>query len=73
MTFATQGGLCFRNAKSNEAVVEGGEGRVDQYHCAAVIARIEHGIENKMTAGGKIVEMASVSGVRFLNKQTTFP
>jgi len=53
VTFTTQEVLCFKNAKSGEVIV-GAEDRVEQCHYAAVITRIE----DKLTAGWNIVEMA---------------
>jgi len=65
VTFATQEVLCFKNAKSGEVIV-GAEDRVEQCHYAAVITRIEEEIENELTAGWKIVEMARRSARAYL-------
>ena len=65
VTFATQEVLCFKNAKTGEAVV-GAEDRVEQCHYAAVITRVEDEIENELTAGWKIVEMARRSARAYL-------
>jgi len=65
VTFATQEVLCFKNAKSGEVIV-GAEDRVEQCHYAAVITRIEDEIENELTAGWKIVEMARRSARAYL-------
>ena len=65
VTFATQEVLCFKNVKSGEVIV-GAEDRVEQCHYAAVITRIEDEIENELTAGWKIVEMARRSARAYL-------
>jgi len=65
VTFATQEVLCFKNAKSGEVIV-GAEDRVEQCHYAAVITRIEDEIENELTAGWKIIEMARRSARAYL-------
>lgn len=65
ITFATQEVLCFKNAKTGEVIV-GAEDRVEQCHYAAVIARIEEEIEDELTAGWKVVEMARRSARAYL-------
>jgi import inner membrane translocase subunit TIM44 len=65
VTFATQEVMCFRNAKTRE-VVSGAEDRVEQCHYAAVITRIEDDLDNELTAGWKIIEMARRSARAYL-------
>jgi import inner membrane translocase subunit TIM44 len=65
VTFATQEVMCFRNAKTRE-VISGAEDRVEQCHYAAVITRIEDDLDNELTAGWKIIEMARRSARAYL-------
>ena len=65
MTFATQEVLCFKNAKTREVIV-GAEDRVEQCQYAAVITRIEEDIDDELTAGWKIIEMARRSSRAYL-------
>jgi len=65
VTFATQEMLLFRNAKSREIVV-GNEKRVEQCHYAAVITRVEEELDNELTGGWKVAEMARRSARAYL-------
>lgn len=65
VTFATQEMLIFRNAKSREIVI-GTESRVEQCHYAAVITRVEEELDNELTGGWKVVEMARRSARAYL-------
>lgn len=49
--------LIFRDPKTREIVV-GQEDRVEQCTYGAVITRIEEDIDNELTGGWKVVEMA---------------
>ncbi|CAE7055418.1 unnamed protein product [Rhizoctonia solani] len=57
VSFSTQEVLVFRNAKSGEVVV-GAPDRVEQCSYAAVITRVEDELDNELTGGWKVVEMA---------------
>ena len=57
VTFATQELLLFRNAKSG-AVVVGSESDVEQCRYAMVLTRVETELDNELTGGWKVVEMA---------------
>ena len=65
ITFATQEVLLFRNVKTGEVVV-GAEDRVEQCMYAAVITRIREEINDELTGGWKIVEMARRSARAYL-------
>lgn len=65
ITFATQEVLLFRNAKNGEIVV-GAEDRVEQCMYAAVVTRIREEINDELTGGWKIVEMARRSARAYL-------
>lgn len=65
VTFATQEVLLFRNAKTREVVV-GREDRVEQCTYAAVITRIEEELDDELTGGWKVVEMARRSARAYL-------
>ncbi|KAI0923887.1 hypothetical protein AcW1_006715 [Taiwanofungus camphoratus] len=65
ITFATQELLLFRNIKTGEIVV-GAEDKVEQCHYAAVITRVEEELDNELTGGWKIVEMARRSARAYL-------
>ncbi|KAI0704338.1 mitochondria import inner membrane translocase TIM44 subunit [Cytidiella melzeri] len=65
ITFTTQEMLIFRNAKTREIVV-GAENKVDQCHYAAVITRVEEELDNELTGGWKVVEMARRSARAYL-------
>lgn len=56
VTFATQEVMLFRNAKTREIVV-GAENKVEQCHYAAVITRVEEGLDDELTGGWKVVEV----------------
>ncbi|WWC73315.1 uncharacterized protein I206_107282 [Kwoniella pini CBS 10737] len=57
ITFATQEQLLFRSAKTGEVIV-GSERDVEQCRYAMVVTRVEKELENELTSGWKIVEMA---------------
>ncbi|CAE6513782.1 unnamed protein product [Rhizoctonia solani] len=57
VSFSTQEVLVFRNAKTGEVVV-GAPDRVEQCSYAAVITRVEDELDNELTGGWKVVEMA---------------
>ncbi|CAE6357079.1 unnamed protein product [Rhizoctonia solani] len=57
VSFSTQEVLVFRNAKTAEVVV-GAPDRVEQCSYAVVITRVEDELDNELTGGWKIVEMA---------------
>ena len=57
VTFATQELLLFRNAKTGEAAV-GAENSVDACRYALVLTRVEKEMDNELTGGWKVVEMA---------------
>ncbi|CAE6433104.1 unnamed protein product [Rhizoctonia solani] len=57
VSFSTQEVLVFRNAKTAEIVV-GAPDRVEQCSYAAVITRVEDELDNELTGGWKVVEMA---------------
>ncbi|KAJ3479756.1 hypothetical protein NLI96_g8835 [Meripilus lineatus] len=65
ITFATQEMLLFRNAKTKEIMV-GAEDRVEQCHYAAVVTRVEEDLDNELTGGWKVVEMARRSARAYL-------
>ncbi|KAJ3548520.1 hypothetical protein NM688_g5286 [Phlebia brevispora] len=65
ITFATQEMLLFRNAKSGEIIV-GAEDRVEQCHYAAVVTRVQEELDNDLTGGWKVVEMARRSARAYL-------
>lgn len=57
VSFASQEVLLFRNAKTGEAVV-GHENDVEQCRYAMVLTRVDTELDNELTAGWKVVEMA---------------
>ncbi|CAE6417278.1 unnamed protein product, partial [Rhizoctonia solani] len=57
VSFSTQEVLVFRNAKTAEVVV-GAPDRVEQCSYAVVVTRVEDELDNQLTGGWKIVEMA---------------
>ncbi|KIJ55358.1 hypothetical protein M422DRAFT_23956, partial [Sphaerobolus stellatus SS14] len=65
ITFSTQEMLLFRNAVSGEVVV-GAENRVEQCTYAAVLTRIDSELDNEITGGWKVVEMARRSARAYL-------
>lgn len=65
VTFATQEILLFRNAKTRDVVV-GAEDRVEQCHYAAVITRSELELDDELTGGWKVIEMARRSARAYL-------
>jgi mitochondrial import inner membrane translocase subunit TIM44 len=58
ITFMTQEVLLFRNAKTREVVV-GREDRVEQCTYAAVLTRVEEGLDDELTGGWKVVEVST--------------
>ncbi|KAG8698499.1 protein translocase subunit [Ceratobasidium sp. 394] len=65
VSFSTQEVLVFRNAKTGEVAV-GAPDRVEQCSYAAVVTRIEDELDNELTGGWKVVEMARRSARSFL-------
>ncbi|KAG8760287.1 protein translocase subunit [Ceratobasidium sp. 428] len=65
VSFSTQEVLVFRNAKTGEVAV-GAPDRVEQCSYAAVMTRIEDELDNELTGGWKVVEMARRSARSFL-------
>jgi import inner membrane translocase subunit TIM44 len=65
VTFATQEVLMFRDVKTNEVVV-GAEDKVEQCTYAAVLTRLESELDNEVTGGWKVVEMARRSARSYL-------
>ena len=63
--FNTQEVLLFRNAKTREVVV-GAEDRVEQCTYYAAITRVEDELDNELTGGWKIIEMARRSARAYL-------
>ncbi|WVN91172.1 uncharacterized protein L203_106427 [Cryptococcus depauperatus CBS 7841] len=57
ITFATQEQLLFRSAKTGKVVV-GDEGSVEMCRYAMVVTRVETELDNELTGGWKVVEMA---------------
>ncbi|TYJ54333.1 hypothetical protein B9479_004998 [Cryptococcus floricola] len=57
ITFATQEQLLFRSARTGQVVV-GSEDDVEQCRYAMVVTRLETELENELTGGWKVVEMA---------------
>ncbi|KZP30586.1 TIM44 subunit of mitochondria import inner membrane translocase [Athelia psychrophila] len=65
ITFATQEMLLFRNAKTRDIVV-GAEDKVEQCQYVAVISRVEEDLDNELTGGWKVMEMARRSAKAYL-------
>ncbi|KAH9479418.1 Mitochondrial import inner membrane translocase subunit TIM44 [Psilocybe cubensis] len=65
VTFATQEMLLFRNAKTGEIVV-GAENKVEQCTYAAAVTRVPEDLDNELTGGWKVVEMARRSARAYL-------
>lgn len=65
VTFATQEVLMFRNIVSGEVAV-GAPDKVEQCMYAAVITRVEEELDNELTAGWKVIEMARRSARSYL-------
>ncbi|KIY51930.1 TIM44 subunit of mitochondria import inner membrane translocase [Fistulina hepatica ATCC 64428] len=63
--FSTQEMMLFRNAKTREIVV-GAEDKVEQCMYAAAITRVEEELDNELTGGWKVVEMARRSARAYL-------
>ncbi|KAJ7913956.1 import inner membrane translocase subunit tim44 [Mycena leptocephala] len=63
--FSTQEVLLFRNAKTREIVV-GAEDRVEQCTYFAAVTRIEEELNNELTGGWKVIEMARRSARAYL-------
>ncbi|KAI0295357.1 import inner membrane translocase subunit tim44 [Multifurca ochricompacta] len=57
--------LLFRDLKTREVVV-GSEDRVEQCNYAAVVTRVEDELENELTGGWRVIEMARRSGRAYL-------
>jgi len=65
VTFSTQEMLLFRNAATREIMV-GAENRVEQCTYAAVLTRVDSELDNEITGGWKVVEMARRSARAYL-------
>ncbi|KAF8659895.1 hypothetical protein AX16_001779 [Volvariella volvacea WC 439] len=65
ISFMTQEVLLFRNAKTREVVV-GAEDKVEQCTYVAAITRVEEELDNELTGGWKVVEMARRSAKAYL-------
>ncbi|KAI0272612.1 hypothetical protein BC834DRAFT_966609 [Gloeopeniophorella convolvens] len=65
ITFTTQEVLLFRDRKTREVAV-GAEDRVEQCTYAAVVTRVEEELDNELTGGWKVIEMARRSGRAYL-------
>ncbi|QRV88815.1 mitochondrial import inner membrane translocase subunit TIM44 [Ceratobasidium sp. AG-Ba] len=65
VSFSTQEVLVFRNAKTGEVAV-GAPDRVEQCSYGAVLTRIEDELDNELTGGWKVVELARRSARSFL-------
>ncbi|KAF8966345.1 hypothetical protein BDZ97DRAFT_1917721 [Flammula alnicola] len=65
ITFATQEMLLFRNAKTGEVAV-GAENKVEQCTYVAAITRIPEELDNELTGGWKVIEMARRSARAYL-------
>ncbi|KAG6813094.1 hypothetical protein H0H92_013948 [Tricholoma furcatifolium] len=63
--FSTQEVLMFRNAKTREIVV-GADDKVEQCTYVAAITRVEEELDNELTGGWKVVEMARRSARAYL-------
>jgi import inner membrane translocase subunit TIM44 len=57
VSFASQEILLFRNAKTGEVIV-GDENAVEACRYAMVLTRMESELDNELTSGWKVVEMA---------------
>ncbi|KAF8329512.1 uncharacterized protein EI90DRAFT_3062857 [Cantharellus anzutake] len=65
VSFSTQEVLVFRNSLSREVVV-GAPDKVEQVMYAAIITRLESELEDELTGGWKIIEMARRGGRSYL-------
>ncbi|TFK39849.1 import inner membrane translocase subunit tim44 [Crucibulum laeve] len=65
ISFSTQEVLLFRNAKTAEIVV-GADDKVEQCTYYAVITRLEEELDNELTGGWKVIEMARRSARAYL-------
>ncbi|KAJ8518568.1 hypothetical protein ONZ45_g4391 [Pleurotus djamor] len=65
VSFSTQEVLLFRNAKTREIVV-GADDKVEQCTYVAAITRMEEDLDNELTGGWKVVEMARRSARAYL-------
>ncbi|CAK5267228.1 unnamed protein product [Mycena citricolor] len=63
--FSTQEVLLFRNAISREIVV-GAENKVEQCTYVAAVTRVEEELDNELTGGWKVIEMARRSARAYL-------
>jgi import inner membrane translocase subunit TIM44 len=61
VTFATQEVVCWKKAKTGEVVL-GDENGVEACRYAMVLTREEAGLEDEVTGGWKVVEMARRGG-----------
>ena len=65
VTFSTQERLLFRKAKTGEVAV-GAEDKVEQCNYAAVLTRVEEELDDELTGGWTVVEMARRSARGYL-------
>ncbi|KAF9499325.1 TIM44 subunit of mitochondria import inner membrane translocase [Pleurotus eryngii] len=65
VSFSTQEVLLFRNVKTGEVVV-GAEDKVEQCMYVAAVTRVEEELDNELTGGWKVVEMARRSARAYL-------
>ncbi|KAF7312146.1 Mitochondrial import inner membrane translocase subunit TIM44 [Mycena indigotica] len=65
ISFSTQEILLFRNAVSGE-IVDGAEDKVEQCIYVAAVTRIEEELDNELTGGWKVIEMARRSARAYL-------
>jgi len=63
--FNTQEVLMFRNVKTGEVAI-GAENKVEQCTYFAAVTRIEAELDNELTGGWKIIEMARRSARAYL-------
>lgn len=65
ISFATQEVLLFRNAKTGEIMV-GADNKVEQCTYVAVVTRVLEELDNELTGGWKVIEMARRSARAYL-------
>ncbi|KAG9223648.1 hypothetical protein CCMSSC00406_0008531 [Pleurotus cornucopiae] len=65
VSFSTQEVLLFRNVKTGEVAV-GAEDKVEQCMYVAAVTRVEEELDNELTGGWKVVEMARRSARAYL-------
>ncbi|KIK08862.1 hypothetical protein K443DRAFT_671921 [Laccaria amethystina LaAM-08-1] len=65
ISFATQEVLLFRNAKTGEIMV-GADNKVEQCTYVAIVTRVMEELDNELTGGWKVIEMARRSARAYL-------